>query len=229
MDKVDKMVSELMLTYPVLYPSRQSALRSIFISSNYKWVKNDEGKFVIAYNYRHDKNFDGPIDLTDLDRSDKEWCDDSDYHRFIRAQNAIERHRRLAVAENIELFASIKDRDSHYGYDVIDDYSFESEYSVIANAPFGDEIDRDWLLAMEEFLSCVNYAYNRFFGIHFDKPLAGDKVPEPLMFSRMPEKFQKRLARVREWEDKCEAQSGSKARAAAFWEEIKDDVMSDIA
>ncbi len=228
MNKVDLHIREMMLTYPLLYSNRQEALIGIFVGTNYVWVKGEDGKYVIKPVYEFDKKFDGPTDISDLDESDLRFAGDDDFHRAIRAQNQLERMQRLFVAENIDLFATVrmtKGRD--ISYQTLDSWYFDHDTTVLATAPFG-EIDADWLSAIEELLNMLIVAYNQFFGIHADTPLRGDKVPEPSMFSRMPEKFQKRLTKIREWEERAEAQSGSKARMAAFWETTGKDILKEI-
>ncbi len=221
MNKVDMVVSEMMLTYPGLYENRQQALEGIFLGTNYYWDKNG----CVQRAYVIDTTFDGPVDISDLDENDRQWDRDDEFAQMIRARNELERRARLFRAENIHLFAKMKTRD--YGYSTLDSQYFDYDSAVFYNAPFG-KIDPEWLRALEEFISSLLVGYNGVFSLHYDDPKVSGTVPAPSMFDRMPERFQKRYNRIKEIEEKCEAQSGTKARMKAFWENHGKRLMDEI-
>ncbi len=211
LNKVDLAVRELMLNYPLSYPSRKDALRNIFLSGNHHW--NDAGELVRSYEMT--KDYEGPIDISDLDQSDEAFSRDDEFNRAIRLRNELDRRTRLFMAENIDMFAKYDSSDG-YNYRTLDDYRLTSEYAPIATAPFGS-VDPEWLSAMEDFIRDLMVAFNQVFGLHCDQE---ERKPEPSMYSRMPEAFQQRYDAIKECKAKCEAQSGREASELAFFEEF---------
>ena len=220
MNKVDLAVRNAMTLYPTLYPTRASALRRMFLGTNYCWAKGDDGKAIIKPAYKDKKNFKGPTDTSDLDDSDARWNTDDEFAICIRLQNELERRNRLFRAEHIDLFAKMGSSNC-FGYSDLDDWCIDSDYTVLATAPFG-MIDDDWLRAIEEFLTAMMCAFNMVFSLHYDHDSSRQK-PNPSMFLRMPEVFQRRYTILKGFEDKCEAQSGNKASIIAFLEAFNDD------
>lgn len=213
MNKVDLTVRAMMLAYPTLYSSRAKAFRGIFMGTNYSW-KEQDGVYVVVPCYALEEDRDP---MRDINECNDRRNGNSEFDQFVRVQNELERMTRQHKIDNIDMYAKMKSEG--YGYSDLDDWYLDNDTSMIFNAPFG-QIDSDWVRAMEEFISNMMVAYNMVFSLHYDNPLKGDKAPEPSMFSRMPEKFQKRHQRLKELEDKCEQQSGNKAAQRKFLKSI---------
>lgn len=219
MNKVDQVVSNMMLTYPLLYSTRAEVLHSIFLGTNYVWKDGN-----LRPVFRDEKVYD-LIDTRDLDDSDKQWAGDDDFAVGIRLRNELERMNRIFRATHIKHFAKMKGGD--YGYAQLDYWYLDrSSGNVLTDAPFGS-IDPEWLAAIEEFLSNMFVAFNQVFNLHYDHDTTR-ALPEPSMFSRMPEVFQNRYLMLKEIEAKCEAQSGTKENAKAFWESHGKKVLAEI-
>lgn len=230
MDKVSTLVREMMLTYPTLYPSRRKAIHSIFTDSGTNYVWNRKGCIVAARKLT--KDFDGPIDISDLDRSDEQFAGDHDFNKMIRIENEFERRERLYRAEHIDLYCQYG-RGEDYGYQHLDEYlldKMEGDYGVatIFRAPFG-KIDSDWAHAAETFINDMMVAFNRVYRLHYDHPLEGEKVPEPSMYSRMPAEMQRRYDNLKAVADKLEAQTGNRARRAEFTKRVIADLKKEVA
>lgn len=227
MNKVTALIKTMMLTYPMLYPTRDRAMIGIFLSTNYRW--NRKGEIVPEYPIK--KDFEGPIDISDLTKNDT-FCSESfgDFGKHLLVRNELERLNRLYRAEHIDHFAEYGDADS-YGYNDLDNWYLDSARSasypsVLFAAPFG-KIDPDWAHAMERFISDMQVAFNQVFLLHYDRDEKRQR-PEPSMFSLMPEKFQNRYTSLMEVSDKLEAQTGSIARAKAMWAKRGPEIMAEI-
>lgn len=226
MNKVDILVRELLLTYPMLYQSRIDALLAIFDNSGYSW--NDEGCLVRNYKLSRDPS---TMDYSDLDEAavdiEKDLADDCEYIRPLTLRRKFEMEQERMVREhraaNIDLVASEKPSGARFTYEKLNHLYFTG----LMEAPFG-KIDKDFLEAAEELMEVLQYSFNLIFGLQYDKPLAGDKAPEPSMFSRMPQSFQSLHNKITAFEDKIEEQSGKKARMAAFWAREGSRIMAEI-
>ena len=223
MSKVTTLIKQMMLTYPLLYPTRNRAMIDIFLTTNYYW--NQKGEIVPAYPFEED--FEGPIDISDLAKSDAEWKDHFDeFSQCILVRNELERRTRLFRAEHIDQYAKYGEAD-RYSYSDLDDWYLENDRSVLFSAPFG-KIDPEWAQAMEAFIADMQVAYNQVFMLHYDKEEQRQR-PEPSMFSQMPEKFQRRYNRLMDVADKLEAQTGAKAKEQKFWADHSAKLMAEIA
>lgn len=230
MDKVSKLVREMMLVYPTLCPSRQAALYSIFTDSGTNYVWNRKGCIVVAHEM--DKDFEGPIDISDLARSDEQFDGDHDFNKMIRIENELERRERLYRAEHIDLYCQYG-RGGDYGYRQLDQYlldKMEGDYGVatIFRAPFG-KIDPEWAHAAETFINDMMVAFNMVYHLQWDHPLGGEKAPDPSMYSRMPEVMQRRYDNLKAVADKLEAQTGNRARRAEFTKRVLADLKAEQA
>jgi hypothetical protein len=229
LNKVDVLVREMMLTYPTLYPSRPVALYSIFTDSGTNYVWNRKGCVVPAHKLT--KDFDGPINISDLARMDAEWNRDDDFARTIRIENELERRERLYRAEHIDLLCKYGGR-SDYGYHQLDNYlldTFEGAYGVamMFRAPAG-KIDPVWAHALERFVGDMFVAFNQVYSLHFDKPLRDEKAPVPSMYSQMPPAMQRRYDNLRKLADRLEQQTGTRAKAKAFMEQRGAALIAEI-
>jgi hypothetical protein len=180
--KVDKLVRTMMLTYPTLYPDRATALFNIFTDSGTNYCWDEQG--CIVQTYPSEKTWEGPIDISDLAKRDADWDRDDDFARTVRLENELERHQRLFRAEHIDLLCRYG-RGGTYGYRHLNTYHLDNitaEWgcALIYRAPFG-KIDDEWVRAMEEFIGDMMVAFNHVYNLHFDKPLRGEKAPEPSM------------------------------------------------
>ena len=222
LNKVDKLVAELMINYPLSYETRAKALFGIFFSNSYYWTKDG----CLTHSYQKQKCFEGAIDTSDLDQADAAWNKDEEFDIAIRLRNELERRTRLFKAENIEYFATMND-DKKYEYYDISKWNLDSQYNVIARVPFGS-IDADWLNAAEEIISNLLITFNYVYSLHYDNPLKSETAPEPSMFSRMPEDLQRNYTFLKTIEDKLEAQSGKKARMAEFWQSHGKAILDEV-
>lgn len=230
MNKVDEMVKALLNTYPTLYTDRTSVLFGIFCSlgAGYEW--DDNGCIVNRFaDYGRNPTV---MDYSDLDHDAERLTEEeakghgiASYYKARRAELECERMVREHRAKNIDIYASERMSGARVSYESLSNLNI-SQYSIFETAPYG-KIDPDWLSAMEEILEVVRLSFNRLFSLHYDDPIRGEKAPEPSMFSRMPERFQKLRTALVEIEEKVEAQSGNRARMAAFWEKIKGDVLGE--
>lgn len=221
LNAVDLLVRENMLIYPSLYGTRNDVVKGFFLGTNYEWTKSGCLRPVFS----PEKDFEGPIDISDLARSDERWTSDDEFAVFVRIQNEAERSKRLFRAEHIDLYAKMSSKD--YGYQDLDYWYLDNDSSCLFTAPFG-KINKDWAIAMERFISDMMTAFNRVYSLHFDKPLRDEKMPEPSMFSRMPEQMQKRYTRLVEVSAKLEAQTGHRAAQKKFWDERGSAMLSEI-
>lgn len=230
MNKVDQHIKRMMLQYPSLFPNRISCLKQLFLTNGngYKWDAN--GCLTDAcgsYDDRaEDKMSYDDLDTREYDRygdsEDDEVDTLSDIRKFHKLRDAKERLDREFREQHIDLICQFHDTWDNFSY--ADLQHFDPNWSAFKNAPYGS-IDADWLHVMEETIKKLMYAFNQNWSLHYDNPLRGEKQPEPSMFSRMPEKFQRMYTEIQEIEDKLESQSGAKARAKEFWDSIKDDIL----
>lgn len=231
MNKVDQHIKRMMLQYPSLFPNRIKCLRQLFLvnGNGYDW---DENGCLTDSCGSYDNRPEDKMRYDDLDTRNDDLAkilgeDDkvdtlSDIRKFQKLRDVKERLDREFCEQHIDLMCQFHDTWDNFSY--ADLQHFDVRWSAFHDAPYGN-IDAVWLSAMEETVNKLKYAFNLIWFLHFDNPLRGEKQPEPSMFSRMPEKFQKMYTEIQEIEDKLEAQSGSKARAKEFWDSIKDDIL----
>jgi len=108
-----------------------------------------------------------------------------------------ERLDRQFREQHIDLYCKFHDVWEDFQY--TDLQFFNSEWSALANAPYGN-IDADWLKAMKETVKKIKIAFNRIWHLNYDR----DNAVEPSMFSRMPEHFQKMYTEILAIEGKLE-------------------------
>jgi hypothetical protein len=226
--KVDKLVRTMMLTYPALYPDRATALFNIFTDSGTNYCWDEQG--CIVQTYPSEKTWEGPIDISDLAKSDADWDRDDDFARTVRLENELERHQRLFRAEHIDLLCRYG-RGGTYGYRHLntyhlDDITAEWGCALIYRAPFG-KIDAEWVRAMEEFIGDMMVAFNHVYRLHFDKPLRGEKAPEPSMYSQMPAAMQKRHDNLLQIDDMLDAQTGNRAKRAELAKRLVAEIKEE--
>lgn len=224
MNKVDRVVKNLLLEYPTLYKTRTDVLYNIFFcnGAGYEW--DDQG---CIYN-RFGTPSPEAMKFDDLDSREAELAEDiaknadvpymKGFYLMQKAEIETERATRKIRETYIDVYASEKGSDARISYGMLDHF-YVSEWGILATAPYGN-IDKDWLAALDEILDVVRLSFNKHFSLHYDTPLKGEKAPEPSMFSRMPEKFQKMWTFLLDVEAKSEAQSGRRARMRAAVEEM---------
>lgn len=223
MNKVDEMVKTLLLEYPTLYQSRTDVLYSIFFcnGAGYEW--NEQG---CIYNRFGTPAPEG-MKYDDLDRREAELAEDlakndvpymKGFYQMQKAEIETERATRMIREEYIDVYASEKGCDARISYGQLKSF-YASQWGILATAPYGS-IDKDWLAALDEILDVVRLSFNVHFGMHYDTPLKGEKAPEPSMFSRMPENFQKMWTFLLDVEAKSEAQSGKRAKMRVVVEDV---------
>lgn len=229
MNKVNKHIKQMMLQFPSLFPNRIKCLRQLFLvnGNGYDW---DENGCLVSWSYENDRvRAEDKMHYDDLDTRANDLDDllgkseaTSDIRKFQKLTDEKERLDRQFREKHIDLLCQFHDTWDNFTY--ADLQHFDPRWSAFRDAPYGN-IDSDWLRVMEETVGKIKYAFNVIWSLHYDNPLRGEKAPEPSMFSRMPENFQKLYTDICEIEDKLEAQSGSKARAKALWDSIKDDIL----
>lgn len=226
MNKVDHYIKRMMLQYPSLFPNRLKCLRRLFLVNGNAHEWGDNGCLV---GWSYENRDENKMYYDDLDDSSSFNLKSVDYNntlseiiQFQELSDVKERLDRQFRENHIDLLCRFHDTWDNFTYD--DLRYFDPHWSVFRDAPYGN-IDSDWLQAMEETVDKIKYAFNLIWSLHFDVPLRDEKAPEPSMFSRMPEQFQKLYIDVCEIEDKLEAQSGSKARAKELWDSIKIDIL----
>jgi hypothetical protein len=230
MNKVDLLIKQMMLQYPSIYPTRLSCLRHLFLvnGNGYDW---DEAGCLVPWRMEYDRAND-QMYYTDLDREEKDELFDSvisqsglkdnplvAFHKLEKDKERLDRQFR---EQHIDLFCQCHGIYDDFKYE--DLVNFDVRYSAFNSAPYG-HIDSDWLAAMEETVSKMFYTFNQVWGMHYDTPLKGDKMPEPSMFSRMPDRWQQIYRSIQKIENKLEAQSKTRERSKEFWDSIKDDFL----
>lgn len=226
MNKVDRHIKKMMLQFPSLFPNRIKCLRHLFMvnGNGYDW--NDEG-CLVEWTYEGDRTRPADkMNYSDLDQRQDDLSKFYDEHeclrdiqKFRRLHDEKERLDRQFREKNIDLLCRYHDTYDNFTY--ADLQHFDPRWSAFHDAPYGN-IDIDWLTAMEETITKIKYAFNQVWSLYYDHPLKGEKTPEPSMFSRMPEKFQKLYADICEVENKLDKQSGRRERMAIFQEAIND-------
>lgn len=224
MNKVDQHIKQMMLQYPSIYPNRLACIRQLFLvnGNGYDW---DNDGCLVPWRSPYDRASDR-MHYDDIEPNDSVTSllgKDSSIGKFHALSDVKERMDRQFREEHIDLLCQFHDTYDNFRYEHL--VNFDVAWSAFRDAPYGS-IDADWLAVMEETVNKIMYSFNIIWGMHYDNPLKGEKLPEPSMFSRMPERWQKLYTDMKEVEAKLEAQSGSKARAMKFWNSIKDDVLN---
>lgn len=239
LNKVDQRIKQMMLQYPSLYPNRIKCLRQLFLTTGNGYEWDDNGCLVLASSRRPHRPADtaaglpsppadGKMQYDDLDELlnliEKLYGPASDVQHIAYQKLTYEKERldRQFRETHIDLLCQFHDTWDNFTFP--DLKQFDPDWSAFRDAPYGN-IDADWLCVMEETVSKIKYAFNLIWSLHLDNPPRGEKMPEPSMFSRMPERFQKTYTAICEIEDKLEAQSKSKARAKEHWDSIKDSIL----
>lgn len=226
MNKVDSHIKRMMLQYPTLFKTRRDCLAHLFLvnGNGYDWDEN--GCLVESYS-----TYDRASDKMRYDDLDKDPNDEipkvpglETFYAFRSIMKEKERMDREFREKHIDILCQMDENIGGFSYEKLD--NFDPEWSKFRNAPYG-KIDSDWLKAMEEVVKTIKYSFNMIWHLHYDSPIRGEKKPEPSMFSRMPEQWQTVYIKVLEIEEKLEAQSGSKAKANALWNKMKDKVLKD--
>lgn len=226
MNKVDLHIKQMMLQHPSIFPNRISCLKQLFLTNGngYEWDNNNCLTLYSVYEQRPlDKMYYDDLDNKDPDSiMNSKLVTESDlgkFHALCKEKELINRQFR---EKNIDLLCQFHDFGDEFSYK--DLMHFDINYSAFRDAPYG-KIDKDWLSVMEETVTKIKYAFNIIYSLHYDNPIRGEKKPEPSMFSRMPDHWQKLYTNILEIDDKLEAQSGTKARAKEYWESIKHEVL----
>jgi hypothetical protein len=231
MDKVDLHIKQMMLQYPSIFPTRLSCLKHLFLvnGNGYDW---DETGCLVPWRSTYDRAND-QMHYADLDRREDDTVFDSIISQsdlkdhplvaFHKLENDKERLDRQFREQHIDLFCQCHGTYDNFKYE--DLVNFEVRWSAFNLAPYG-YIDIDWLAAMEETVSKMFYTFNQVWGMHYDTPLKGDKMPEPSMFSRMPYQWQQIYLSIQEIKSKLEAQSKTTERSKEYWNSIKDSILN---
>lgn len=212
MNKVDQHIKRVMLTYPSIAPSRIAVLRHLLLCNGNAYDWDDKGCLVpwSGEDYGDTMKFSDLEPDPTLERFRSEPLDS--LYAFRDAETEEERLVREHRAKHIDVYAQHDKTFDRLRYEDLTNISLH-DYTCLGRAPFG-KLDPDWLHAAEEIVDKVRYAFNIIWSLHYDHPLRGEKKPEPSMFSRMPEYWQKLYTGICEIDDKLDAQSGRKARRA---------------
>ena len=174
MNKVDSQIRSMMLSFPSIFPNRLKCLQHLFMGSGngYRW--DSAGCLSSEYD-----SYNTTMQYNDLDdalsRASGRTDDISQFHNLKYEEERLLRQHR---EKNIDLYAQFNGV-----YDEIDWSTlsrFNVEWSAFRNLPYST-IDDDWLIAAEELLNRIYYAFNRFYTLHWG----------PEMIAKMPEDFQK--------------------------------------
>ncbi len=195
LNKVDQHIKVMMFQYPSLFPNRLRCLQHMFLvtGNGYRW--NDDGCLVSDNDDSIDKMKYSDIDesIEKLDEALSRWVAiDSSLDGIKQFQILCKEKERLDRQfreQHIDLYCKFHDVWEDFQY--TDLQFFNSEWSALANAPFG-KIDADWLKAMKETVKKIKIAFNRIWHLNYDR----DNAVEPSMFSRMPEHFQKMYTEI---------------------------------
>lgn len=202
LNKVDRHIKQMMLQYPSLFPSRIKCLSHLFLTNGngYRW---DEQGCLVSYD--NDQPVD-KINYNDLDylkeQRNKHRSSPfviTDYYQFLDVESEQERLVRQFRETHIDLFCRFHKIGEDFTYSDLNHFSVQ--WSAFRDAPYGN-IDPDWEEVMKETIHMIKYAFNLIWYLHRDKPLGREKMPEPSMFSTMPERFQKMYNDILEVERK---------------------------
>lgn len=216
MNTVDLFVRKSLMTFPTLFQSRSDVLRYIFGvgGTGYEFVGGE-----LVNGCPNDRD-DSKMRYDDLDERETKIKEDPTYAGIedLRAMElyeiACERATRKLREENIDVVARMTRANNR-------DYTYQQLQNLwnIDRIPV-EELNDEWLAAFEEFIEIMDGSISRLFNLYYDKPVRGEKAPEPSMFSRMPAEWQKRYTTVKEIGDRIEARTGKKARKAAMVKEM---------
>jgi hypothetical protein len=156
-DKLSQRVKELMLTYPMLYPSRFHAMVALY-SGNGGCTWGKDG--TIVSNARCDKPAD-QIDYSDIDRREADLVERRknepeclrDLNDRFERESRLERLQRQFVEANIDLIASttLREPGSTNWESLVDDFSTEfTDFKPIYNIP--ENVEESFREGAEEMI-----------------------------------------------------------------------------
>lgn len=219
MNKVDQEVRRMMLRYPGIFPNRISCLEHLFLvgGNGYRWTESGELRSM------DDERDINKMSYNDLDQRLQtmresqvkyNYTEDDEISRFRIAEVEQERMNRQFRERHIDLFCQFNNMHDALTFERVQHVNLL--YTQFADAPYGS-IDPDWLKAAEEIIRELMMFFNRTWNVNEDIPAPGKTVPNPSMYSRMPDRFQNLYTQAQEISAKLDAQSGSKARLAEMY------------
>ena len=193
MNKVDKEIAKLMISYPTLYPNRLLAMKSIMTTSNYQW---DENGCLVQWGgepYTMDKakglkSLQKKVDEAQkrVDENDADYMD-VHYKRYVMEATIKLRNYEM-LCENIEVFASqyVYETDSyHMQTYVLTNLARYWGRSPIDNPP--ENIDDEWGKAIREWCRELMPTSNSLWGVMDDDTYVWSARKEESTFNKLRE------------------------------------------
>ena len=229
MNKIDQHIKRMMLRYPLLFPNRINCLYHLFLvnGNGYRW--NAAGELEDRCNTYAD--FDGKMNYSDLDEDmDRLLSSKQDFpdHPIIQELNdgrELKNHEERMVRQFREQHIDKFCRDI-FGRST-DGNRFTTEmllhvdlnWSAFKNAPYGS-IDHEWLMVAESVIDKLDQYFNSVWNLYYDRPTENTPVPNPSMFSRMPEQLQRLHTQMLAVKNQLDEQSGTSSRLAEQYNRV---------
>lgn len=175
LNKVDRHIKLVMLNYPMLYPSRFSVLRHLFLcnGNGYFWNENGCIECIDA-----DRTLIEQMDYSDLEEREQQLHED--IHRdkdsalgSLWSQRYVELKRlrsdRALIERDIDMYAKYHVMGEDQLYDTYQVRNFKPDYCIMTAAPYA-KMDKEWGQAAVETFGIVARAYWRELGYPADVP-----------------------------------------------------------
>ena len=155
---VDVMVKEAILKYFSRYKTRTHVLREMFFTtSNYEWVKNDNGLYELQLSYVDESRNRERIETREIDKFDKSNAP-TEFHNLVVNW----------ISDNIDEYCQQFFNDVYFNLRPENIYkNLSRDYNNLDNAPALSEIEPVWVDAMEEIVNDELVRFNQKFG-HVD-------------------------------------------------------------